>query len=727
MQLLDWLVVGLYLAATLALGVYLARRASGSMESFFVSGRSLPWWLAGTSMAATTFSIDTPLYIAGVVGTRGIAGNWEWWCFLFAHAALIYVFARLWRRSEVITDAEIIELRYGGASAAWLRGIKAFLFAVPINCIGMGYAMLAARKVVEGLGVLESLGINPDQPVFGLDPKLLTMLAITLFVLVYAGFAGLWGVVATDFFQFFLGLGGAIAVAAFAVTDVRVGGLSGLVQKAQALTDFDALAFTPFEWGGGGLLDVGMGAAAGISAATFFAYVGLQWWTFRRSDGGGEFVQRLVSVRTEAEAEKAAWLFNGLNYVVRTWPWVLVALAALVLYPDLEDKQLGYPRMMLDFLPVGVLGLVVASLVAAFMSTISTSINWGASYLTNDLYRRFIRPAAPDAELVLVGRVCSALITAIAATAAFFFDDVAVVFRLVIAIGTGPGVVLILRWFWWRINAWAELAAMVGGFLAGLVVNLNVFGFAWIGGLDFGQQLLLIVALSAACWVTAMLVTPPEPEPVLERFYRKVRPGGPGWRRQRAQTGLAPLQSLQTDVLRTLAAALVLFGGMFAVGGFLLLKPDVGLGALLAAVAGLLGLRALRGGGGVWEVRGVWEVWEGGRGVGRWKRRVGRMGRVERMGSLGSVGGMGSLGSVRGVLAFTPGHQSRTSSYPHTLIPSYPRTLVPSYPRTLVPSYPRTLIPSYPHSTRPAAPPPPAPPPRRSPRRTTRTGSAGCC
>ena len=595
MQLLDWLIVGLYLAATLALGVYLARRASGSMESFFVSGRDLPWWLAGTSMAATTFSIDTPLYIAGVVGTRGIAGNWEWWCFLFAHAALIYVFARLWRRSEVVTDAEIIELRYGGASAAWLRGIKAFLFAVPINCIGMGYAMLAARKVVEGLGVLESLGIDPDGVVWGLDPKLLTMIALTGFVLVYAGFAGLWGVVATDFFQFFLGLGGAIVVALFAVTDVRVGGLGGLVEKAQALTDFDALAFTPFEFGEGGFLSIGMTAAAGISAATFFAYVGLQWWTFRRSDGGGEFIQRLVSVRTEADAEKATWLFNGLNYVVRTWPWVLVALAALVLYPDLEDKQLGYPRMMLDFLPVGVLGLVVASLVAAFMSTVSTSINWGASYLTNDLYRRFIHPEASQAQLVLVGRVCSALITAIAAVAAFFFDDVAVVFRLVIAIGTGPGVVLILRWFWWRINAWAELAAMVGGFVAGLVVNLNALGLAWVGGLDFGQQLLLIVALSAACWVTVMLLTPPEPEAVLERFYRKVRPGGPGWRRQRAQTGLAALQSLQTDVLRTLAAALVLFGGMFAVGGFLLMRPDVGLGASGALVAGLVGLRALRG------------------------------------------------------------------------------------------------------------------------------------
>src|SRR5690606_9902276 len=213
MQLLDWLIVLVYMGASLALGVWLARRASGSMEDFFVSGRQLTWWLAGTSMAATTFSIDTPLYVAGVVGTRGIAGNWEWWCFIFAHCALIYVFARLWRRSEVVTDAEIIEMRYGGTSAAWLRGIKAFLFAVPINCIGMGYAMLAATKVVTGLGILEDVGIQEGETVLGLDPKLLTVIGLSAFVLLYAGFSGLWGVVATDFFQFFLGLLGAVVVA----------------------------------------------------------------------------------------------------------------------------------------------------------------------------------------------------------------------------------------------------------------------------------------------------------------------------------------------------------------------------------------------------------------------------------------------------------------------------------------------------------------------------------
>src|SRR5690606_18568341 len=399
MQFVDWLIVLAYLAMTLALGLYLARRASGSMEEFFVSGRSLPWWLAGTSMAATTFSIDTPLYIAGVVGNRGIAGNWEWWCFAIGHAVLIYVFARLWRRSEVITDAEIIEMRYGGKSAAWLRGIKAFLFAVPINCISISYIMLAAVKVVGALGIWEDLGFETGENIWGMDPKLLTVIGISILVLIYAGLSGLWGVVVTDFFQFFLALFGALVVAIFAVNSEAVGGLSGLVEKSQKLTEFDVLSFVPISISTTDGLSIQWSDFAGITATTFFAYTFIQWWTFRRSDGGGEFIQRLAAARDEAEAEKSAWFFNIMNYVVRTWPWVLVALAAVVLYPDLDDRELGYPLLMLDFLPVGLLGLVVASLIAAFMSTVSTNINWGASYLTNDLYRRFIHPEASQREL----------------------------------------------------------------------------------------------------------------------------------------------------------------------------------------------------------------------------------------------------------------------------------------------------------------------------------------
>ncbi|NBC17957.1 MAG: sodium:proline symporter [Bacteroidetes bacterium] len=585
MQLLDWLIVGGYVVATLALGVYLARRASGSMEDFFVSGRSLPWWLAGTSMAATTFSIDTPLYIAGVVGTRGLAGNWEWWAFAVGHVVMIYVFARLWRRSSIVTDAELIELRYGGQSAAWLRGIKAFLFAVPINCIGISYIMLAAVKVIGALQIWEGFGIATGELVWGMDPKLLSVIGVSILVLLYAGFAGLWGVVATDFFQFFLGLFGAIIVAWFAIRSPDVGGLAGLVSKAQAQTDFDVLAFIPVVRDPKGFLGLGWSTFAGISASTFFAYVGLQWWTFRRSDGGGEFIQRLAAAKDEAEAEKAAWFFNIMNYVVRTWPWVLVALAALVLYPELDDPELGYPKLMLDFLPVGILGLVVASLVAAFMSTVSTLINWGASYLTNDLYLRFMNPEASQTQLVAAGRVASVVITVLGATAAFFAEDVATVFRLVIAIGTGPGVVLILRWFWWRINAWAELAAMLAGFFVGLFTT--VLPVLTID--DFGLRLLVITLSTAAIWITVMYLTPPESEATLEQFYRKVRPGGPGWKRQRAVTGLAPIQSLRTALIQTSGAVCLLFGLMLGTGAVLLLQPRLAVAmGLLAIVGGVI-------------------------------------------------------------------------------------------------------------------------------------------
>ncbi len=581
MQLIDWLIVLLYLVFTMGLGLYLSRRGSRSLVDFFVSGRSLPWWLAGTSMAATTFSIDTPLYIAGVVGTRGIAGNWEWWNFGISHIILIYVFSRLWRRSEIVTDAQLTEMRYGGKTAAILRGTKAFLFAIPLNCIGIGYAMLAMVKVVDALQLWQSLGINP-----GADIKLLSVIGVSFFVLAYSGFSGLWGVVATDFFQFFLALLGAMLVAFFAVNSV--GGIHELIPAVQEATDFDALSFLPLTWGNGGL---SWSDAAGITATTFSGYMLVQWWSFRRSDGGGEFVQRLAAAKDEAEAEKASWFFNILHYIVRTWPWILVALVAVVIFPDLEDKQLGYPLLMLEFLPSGLLGLVVASLVAAFMSTVSTSINWGASYLTNDLYRRFINPEASQSQLVTVGRIASIVVTTLGAVAAYAADDILFVFRLVIAVGTGPGLVLILRWFWWRINAAAELAAMVGGFIIGL---LTVFVPEFNQLLpDFGAKLFVISALTAVLWLSVMFLTPPESDAILDEFYLRIRPGGVGWRRQQQRTGVLPIQDLGQDLLKVVAATVLLFATMFAMGGFLLLQSSTGWICLVMAVVSGFWLRRL--------------------------------------------------------------------------------------------------------------------------------------
>jgi solute:Na+ symporter, SSS family len=573
----------------MAVGLYLSKKASKSLEDFFVSGRSLPWWLAGTSMAATTFSIDTPLYVAGVVGTRGIVGNWEWWSFGIAHLVMIYIFAKMWRRSEIVTDAELTELRYGGNMAAILRGTKAFLFALPINCIGIGYAMLAMVKVVDALELWQSLGFNP-----GDNLKLWSVIGVSIFVLIYSGFSGLWGVVTTDFFQFFLALLGAMIVAVIAVD--HVGGIHELIPQVQALTKFDALSFVPITKGEG-LFGLTWSDGAGIPLSTFSAYLFLQWWSFRRSDGGGEFIQRLAASKTEAEAEKASWFFNILHYIIRTWPWILVALVALVIYPNLEDKELGYPKLMLEFLPPALLGLVVASLIAAFMSTVSTSINWGASYLTNDLYKRFIKPDASQGELVLSGRIASVIVTVLGAIAAFFAQDITTVFRLVIAIGTGPGLVLILRWFWWRINAAAELSAMVAGFIIGLITSFPALT-KMIPGLEtilssFGTKLLFISVVTGIIWVSVMYLFEPESDQTLDTFYRKVRPSGIGWQRQKERTGLPPAQDLTLDILKVIASIFLLFGSMFAIGGFLLLQQVTGWLSLLCAVGGGFWLRQL--------------------------------------------------------------------------------------------------------------------------------------
>jgi len=566
----DWWVVGLYMAFTLAVGLWLSRRARGGLVDFFVGGRSLPWWLAGTSMAATTFSVDTPLYVSALISRRGIAGNWEWWSFGLSHLVLIYLFARMWRRAEVVTDVELTEIRYGGRPAAVLRGTRAFLFAVPINCISIAFVMLAMRKVVEALGLLPGL---PEW--LPGDERLWAVIALSIFVLLYAGIAGLWGVVATDFFQFFLALGGAILVAGFAL--VEIGGVTELKRQLVEAGRGDALRMVPRP------------GSESLPFGTFLAYLGIQWWAFRRSDGGGEFVQRLSASRSEADAEKAAWWFVWLHYVIRAWPWILVGLVAVVVFPNLEDPDLGYPLLMLRYLPAGLLGLVVASFVAAFMSTVSTQINWGASYLVNDLYARFVDPEASDERQVGLGRLASVGIVALGATAAFYADDISTLFRFIIAIGTGPGAVLILRWFWWRVNAWAELAAMLAGFGIALASYLPVFE-----GLEFGTRLAWTAFGAAAVWIPVMLLTPPERPETLDGFYRRVRPGGPGWAAVRARVGRAPDQALGLSLARTGAATLFLFGAMFALGGLVLAEAGTWIPALIVGAAGGLGLRWLR-------------------------------------------------------------------------------------------------------------------------------------
>ncbi len=543
MVLLDWLVVLLYLAASLALGLWVARRGARNLAEFFVGNRAIPWWLAATSMAATTFNVDTPLYVAGRVARAGIAGNWEWWCFALAHVLLAVLLAKLWRRASVVTDLELTELRYGGPPAAFLRGARAFVFAVPLNCISIGYGMLAMRKVMIGLGLLEGLHGLPG------DDRLWAIMPIVLITLVYTAVAGLWGVVVTDLLQYVLAILGALLVMGYALHEV--GGLASLTEQLRATGQGGRLQLVPH------------GEDALVPLGTMAGYLLVQWWAFRNSDGGGMFVQRLSATANEREAERATHLFNILNYVIRTWPWILVGLAALLILPGLEDPELAYPLLMKRFLPPGLLGLVFASLLAAFMSTVSTQINWGASYLVNDLYARF-GGVTDQRRLLLAARWASTALTMIAAVVSFFMDDVGQVFRFLILIGTGPGLVLLLRWFWWRINAWAEIAAMGAALALASLSYLPDFK-----ALGYGAQLSATAFGTLAIWVPVMLLTRPERPEVLEGFYRRVRPGG-AWGPQRLATGLAPLDDLKADLIRWLLWSVAILGVMLGVGALLL-------------------------------------------------------------------------------------------------------------------------------------------------------------
>jgi Na+/proline symporter len=539
MKLLDWSIVVVYLAGSLGLGLYLARRGARNMAEFFVGGRAIPWWLAATSMAATTFNVDTPLYVAGRVAAAGVAGNWEWWAFALSHVLLAVLLAKLWRRSQVVTDMELTELRYGGKPAAALRAIRAFLLAVPLNCIGIGYGMLAMRKVIVGMGLLDGFPLPGDS-------RLWAVLPIVLITLIYTAASGLWGVVATDFIQYVLAMVGALLVMGYALHEV--GGLHGLTGSLRSLHQGNRLDLFP------------LGDDALMPLTTFLGYVGIQWWAYRYSDGGGMLVQRVMSTANEREAEKTAHAFNILNYVVRTWPWVIVGLAALLVVPNLQDPEMAYPVLMVRYLPAGILGLVFASLLAAFMSTVSTQVNWGSSYIINDLYARF-SGEKDDRKLLRGARWASIGITLLAALLSFFMDDVGKVFRFLVLIGSGTGAVLLLRWFWWRVNAWTEIVAM----LVGLVLASIASTTEW----SWGARLAFTTFGTMALWIPATFLTRPERPEVLDAFYARIRPGG-WWRPVRERTGRTPLDNLARDGVRWLLWVTVILGAMLGIGWLLL-------------------------------------------------------------------------------------------------------------------------------------------------------------
>jgi Na+/proline symporter len=564
---LDWLVIAAYFALNLAIGLYYARRARGSTTEFFLSGRNVPWWLAGTSMVATTFAADTPLVVTGLVARYGIAGNWLWWNMAASGKLTVFVYARLWRRAGVMTDVEFAELRYSGRPAAFLRGFRAVYLGIPINCIIIGWVNLAMMKILQ-----VTLGLDASAALWAL-------LALLLFTAFYTTLAGLWGVLVTDLVQFVLKMGMVVALAYFAVR--ATGGLAALETKVRAI---DAAS------GGGSRLAFFPSIdSPWMPAITLFVYLGVSWWASwypgAEPGGGGYVAQRIFSARTERDGLFATLWFNIAHYAVRPWPWILTALASLVLYPDLVDKESGYVRTLMDaaVFPPALRGVMLAAFAAAYMSTIGTQLNWGASYVVNDCYRRFVRRGALEREYVLVSQLVTVVLMLISIYVTLHLASIEQAWKLLIVTGAGTGTVLLLRWFWWRINAWSEVSAMAVA--AGVSLYLQI-ALGWDGDRprDFAYLMIVTVALTTAAWLAVTFLTRAEPEATLANFYRRVRPHGPGWKPVAAR--LEPMEipgSLALESLNALLGCVAVYGALFGVGEILLRSPMRGLLLLLVS------------------------------------------------------------------------------------------------------------------------------------------------
>lgn len=565
MTTLDWLIVIAYFVVAAAVGVMAMRRASGSTADYFLGGRALPWWLAGTSMVATTFAADTPLAVTEMVANHGVAGNWLWWNLVMSGILTVFFYARLWRRAGVLTDAEFTEIRYGGRPAAFLRAFRAGYLALPINLIIMGWVNLA---MVDIAGI--ALGTSP-----------VTALLICFFLAAsYAILSGLWGVVITDFFQFGLAVAGSVLLAMFAVE--AVGGMDGLEAGLAGVygSTETALSLFPREASDGRVW---------MPVITLAVFLGVNWWAAwypgAEPGGGGYVAQRIFAARSERDGLLATLWYNIAHYAVRPWPWILVALASTILYPGLANPREGYVMAIVDLLPPGVVGLVIAGLAAAYMSTISTQLNWGASYLVNDLYQRFLRPAAAQEELVRVSRWATALLMVSSLVVTLFLTSIEGAWRFLMAIGAGTGLVLILRWYWWRINAWSEISAMI----ASLVVSVALWFGAGLDPNDLEQWawiMLATVSASTVVWVTVTFRTRPESDDTLHAFYRRVRPGGRGWRTVAVRLGFGPepTDGGALNWVNWIAGVVSVYGTLFGVGQ-LLFGETLRAAAYLAAAA----------------------------------------------------------------------------------------------------------------------------------------------
>jgi len=569
LTILDWAVIAAYFLLNLGIGLYYARRARGSTTDFFLSGRNVPWWLAGTSMVATTFAADTPLVVTGIVARYGIAGNWLWWSMAASGMLTVFVYARLWRRSGVMTDVEFAELRYHGTPAAFLRGFRALYLGLPINCIIIGWVNLAMMKILQ-----ITLGLSQRE-------ALLALLALLVFTAFYTTISGLWGVLVTDLFQFVLKMGMVVALACFAVH--AVGGLAALEAKVRAL---DEVA------GAGSRLDFFPSTdSAWMPAITLFVYLGVNWWASwypgAEPGGGGYVAQRIFSARTERDGLFATLWFNIAHYAVRPWPWILTALASIVLYPQLADKESGYVLTLMDpkVFPPALRGIMLAAFAAAYMSTIGTQLNWGASYVVNDCYRRFIRRHGAEREYVVASQAVTILLMLASIWVTLHLASIEQAWKLLIVTGAGTGAVLLLRWFWWRINAWSEVSAMAVAAAVSLFLQL---GLKWDSDRprDFAYIMIVTVSVTTIAWLVVTMLTPPEPDATLAAFFRRVRPQGPGWAPVARALGVPPAgaASLVRSIVNAALGCVLVYAALFGVGELLLRSAAAGI-ALLAVSA----------------------------------------------------------------------------------------------------------------------------------------------
>jgi Na+/proline symporter len=574
---LDWLIVIASIVVSFIPAVVLARRAGSSTAEFFTSGRSAPWWLVGVSMVATTFSTDTPNLVTNLVREKGVANNWQWWAFLLTGMATVFFYARLWRRSRVLTDLEFYEIRYAGRAATFVRGFRAVYLGLFFNCVIMASVNLAAAKIAAVM-----LGW----------PMWQTLVICAVLNIAFAATSGLWGVLVTDFIQFGIAMTGSFAAAYFALKQPEVGGLSGLVQRI----DPGTLSLIPDfgDWG--------------LTLSVLVIPLTVQWWSVwypGAEPGGGSYIaQRMLASKSERDALAGTLFFNVAHYALRSWPWIIVALASILVYPTLADigstfpyvdpaligHDMAYPAM-LRFLPVGWLGLMVAGLLAAYVSTIATHLNWGTSYLVHDFYRRFLKPGREEKHYVLVGRLVTALLMLLAGLLTFRLQTASKTFQLLLSIGAGTGLIYLLRWFWWRINAWSEISAMASSFLTSLILFLRDTPAHPVSPVF---SLLVTVAVTTVVWVTVTLFTEPANRDTLVAFYRLVRPAGPGWKPIAALAGpVESPDSLPQSLLGWVLGCTFIYAALFGTGSFIYGKTAQGLVWLVLFVVSGFGLLRL--------------------------------------------------------------------------------------------------------------------------------------